>query len=101
MFLDGAKRNLKMENKIRPIRRFVLVLDDPPDHVECGVVVLHGISRRANLDYVVVRVGEDENVDFGQGDRVILSSPDVGRPVRIDGIYYRLVRVSDVIAVIS
>ena len=59
-----------MENKIRPIRRFVLVLDDPPDHVECGVVVLRGIGRRANLDYVVVRVGEDENVDFGQGDRV-------------------------------
>ena len=90
-----------MENKIRPIRRFVLVLDDPPDRVECGVVVLRGIGRRANLDYVVVRVGEDENVDFGQGDRVVLSDPDAGRPVKLDGICYRLVRVDDIVAVLS
>lgn len=89
-----------MDLPIRPIRRFVLLLDDPDETVVCGVVVKTGIWR-TNMDYYVVRVGTEEKVDFGQGDRVILSSPNVGRKVRLCGCPFRLVRVEDVIAVVQ
>ena len=90
-----------MEATIRPIRRFVLLLDDQPERIEGGVIVRQEIWRRTHLDYTVVRVGEKENVDFGQGDRVVLADPNVGRPDMIDGTVFRLVRVSDIIAVIT
>ena len=90
-----------MEATIRPIRRFVLLLDDQPERIEGGVIVRQEIWRRTHLDYTVVRVGEKENVDFGQGDRVVLADPNVGRPVMIDGTVFRLVRVSDIIAVMT
>ena len=91
----------EMETTIRPIRRFVLLLDDQPERTEGGVIVRQELLRRTNLDYTVVRVGEKENVGFGQGDRVVLADPNVGRPVRIDGTVFRLVRVSDIIAVVT
>ena len=90
-----------MEATIRPIRRFVLLLDDQPERIEGGVIVRQEIWRRTHLDYTVVRVGEKENVDFGQGDRVVLADPNVGRPVMTDGTVFRLVRVSDIIAVMT
>lgn len=89
-----------MKLPVRPIRRFVLLLDDPEETVVNGVVVKTGIWR-TNMDYFVVRVGTYEDVDFGSGDRVILSSPDTGRKIRLDGVPYRLVRTTDVIAVIG
>lgn len=89
-----------MNLPVRPIRRFVLLLDDPEETVVGGVVVKTGIWR-TNMDYFVVRVGTDEKADFGQGDRVVLSSPNAGRKLRLDGINYRLVRTSDIIAVIG
>ena len=90
-----------MEATIRPIRRFVLLLDDQPERIEGGVIVRQEIWRRTHLDYTVVRVGEKENVDFGQGDRVVLADPNVGRTVMIDGTVFRLVRVSYIIAVMT
>lgn len=90
-----------METTIRPIRRFVLLLDDQPERIEGGVIVRQEIWRRTHLDYTVVRVGEKENAGFGQGDRVVLADPNVGRPVMIDGTVFRLVRVSDIIAVMT
>lgn len=90
-----------MEATIRPIRRFVLLLDDQPERIEGGVIVRQEIWRRTHLDYTVVRVVEKENVDFGQGDRVVLADPNVGRPVMIDGTVFRPVRVSDIIAVMT
>ena len=90
-----------METTIRPIRRFVLLLDDQPERIEGGVIIRQEIWRRTHLDYTVVRVGEKENVDFGQGDRVVLADPNVGRPVMIDGTVFRFVRVSDIIAVMT
>lgn len=89
-----------MELPVRPIRRFVLILDDPDETVSDGVVVRRDIWG-THMDYFVVRVGTEEKADFGQGDRVVLSSPDVGRRVKIDGITYRLVRTSDIIAVVG
>lgn len=90
-----------MEYKfLRPIRRFVLLLDDLPERTEDGIVLVSGLGT-VNMDYVVVRVGEKENVDFGPGDRVILKDPNVGRKVRVDGTVYRLVRVEDIIAVMD
>lgn len=86
--------------RVRPIRRHVLLLDDQPESVDGGVVVRRELGN-AYLDYVVVAVGEDENVDFGPGDRVVVSDPNIGRKVRLDGIVYRVVRVSDVLAVVE
>lgn len=86
---------------IRPIRRFVLLLDDQGDEsVRGGVVVKNG-PWAVNMDYTVVRVGSEEKVDFGQGDRVVLAHPDRGRRVRLNGVQYRLVRVSDIIGVME
>lgn len=89
-----------MELPVRPIRRFVLILDDPDETIENGVVMKRDIWG-VHMDYFVVRVGTEERCDFGPGDRVILSSPDIGRKVKIDGIVYRVVRVSDILAVIE
>lgn len=87
---------------VRPIRRFVLLLDDQPGEFVTpeGLVVNRGFDN-VNLDYYVVSVGTNENCSFGSGDRVILGDPNAGRKVRLDGIVYRVVRVSDVIAVLE
>ena len=89
---------MESTNFIRPIQRFVLLLDEQPEVVEKGVVVRRerGVGRH---DFVVVRVGEKENVDFGQGDVAVLADPNVGRRLMLDGVVYRLVRTSDIIAV--
>lgn len=89
------------EKQVRPIRRFVLLLDDTDETVQDGVIVRRGISFGSNLDYTVLRVGTEEKCGFGQGDRVILCDPDAGRKLKLDGIPMRLVRVQDVIGVIE
>lgn len=85
---------------VRPIRRFVMLLDEQPEVVEGGVIVRRerGVGRH---DFPVVRVGELEDVDFGQGDIAVLEDPNAGRRVMLDGIVYRLVRVRDIIAVVE
>ena len=85
---------------MRPIRRFVLLLDDQDETAEGGVAVRESLRCR-HLDFYVVRVGEREKVDFGQGSRVVVRHPDVGRRVRLDGTYYRLVRADDVVGVVE
>ena len=89
-----------MELNVRPVRRFVILLDDPDETVVGGVVVKTD-GRSPNMDYYVVRVGSEEKAPFGQGDRVVLSDPWAGRKVRLDGIPLRVVRVQDVIGVIE
>jgi len=88
------------EKFVRPIRRFVLLLDDQPEQTEGGIIVNREYTS-SRMDRLVVRVGDKENVDFGQGDRVVLSDPNCGRRVMIDGTVYRLVRVADIIAVMD
>lgn len=88
-----------MSEFVRPIRRHVLLVDDQPGPLEeNGVLVKRLDWACAHLDYVVARVGAEEDVEFGQGDTVILGKADAGRRVMIDGVLYRLVRVSDIIA---
>ena len=86
--------------ELRPIKRHVLLLDDPDETIANGVVVRTSM-RRTNMDYMVLRVGTEEKCDFGQGDRVVLESPDAGRRLRIDGVPMRLVRVNEVIGVME
>lgn len=83
--------------RLRPIRRHVLLLDDQGMQVENGVTVLRKWGT-PYLDHLVVQTGTDEALDFGAGDRVVLSDPNAGRRVRLDGTVYRLVRVKDIIA---
>lgn len=86
--------------RLKPLSRFVLLVDDPVEAVENGVVVrLPESGWRTHMDYTVAAVGVRENPDFGVGDRVVLSSPNAGRALRLDRTLYRLVRVSDVIGV--
>ena len=83
----------------RPIRRFVLLLDDQPERDEGGVIVRS--SGYDHMDFVVVAVGERETVDFGVGDRVVLADRYAGRRVMLDGVLYRLVRTTDIVAAVE
>ena len=85
---------------VRPIKRFVLLLDDQPEYVEGGVVVRKEFGCD-HMDFLVVAVGGREEVDFGTGDRVVVRDPNVGRRVMLDGTVYRLVRVSDIVAALE
>ncbi len=85
---------------LRPIKRFVLLLDDQPEYVEGGIVVRKEFGCD-HMDFLIVAGGEREDVDFGVGDRVVVRDPNVGRRVMLDGTVYRLVRVSDIIAMIE
>lgn len=83
--------------RLRPIKRFVLLLDDQPEQTVGGVIVRRELGN-AYLDYLVVAVGANEDVPYGPGDRVVLSDPNAGRKVKLDGTVHRVVRVSDIIA---
>ena len=86
--------------ELRPIKRHVLLLDDP-DETNANGVVVRTSMHRTNMDYVVLRVGAEERCDFGQGDRVVLADPNAGRRLKIDGVPMRLARVNEVIGVIE
>ena len=87
-----------MKRFLRPIKRFVLLLDDQPEYTEGGIVVRKD-EGCYHMDFTIVSIGTNEHVDFGVGDVAILWSPNIGRRVMLGGIVYRLVRVSDIIAV--
>lgn len=82
---------------LRPIRRFILLVDDQPEQVEGGIVIVDRIGCTRH-DFYVAAIGTNENVEFDVGDRVIIEDPNAGRRVSVDGIFYRLVRVTDIIA---
>lgn len=86
--------------ELRPIKKHVLLLDDPDETIASGVVVRTSMHR-TNMDYTVLRVGAEERCDFGQGDRVVLADPNAGRRLKIDGVPLRLVRVNEVIGVVE
>ncbi len=86
--------------KIRPIRRFVLLVDEPDEAMVDGVVTRRGLWS-PYLDFYVAAVGTEERCDFGAGDRVILADPNAGRAVVFEGTRFRLVRVKDVIGVVE
>lgn len=89
--------------RLRPLKRFVLLVDDPPETVENGVVVrLPESGWRTHMDYPVASVDpEDSEGAFGVGDRVMIRHPNAGRMIRIDGTSYRLVPVEDILAVVE
>lgn len=77
---------------LRPIRRHIL-LSDPA----CGP-----LEPELHLDFHVVAIGFLEpNPGFGVGDRILLGDPNAGRKVKLDGCVYRVVRVTDILAVIE
>lgn len=87
---------------VRPIRRFVLLVDDQPGLTDVGGVLVDNTLGTDNLDYYVVAVGsEEQDPGFGPGDRVVLADPNAGRKVRIDEAVHRIVRVSDIIGVME
>lgn len=87
-----------MKEFLRPIKRFVLLLDDQPEYSDGGVIV-RKTEGCYHMDFPVVAIGTNEDADFGVGDTVILNSPVIGRRVMLGGTVYRLVRTSDVIGV--
>ena len=83
--------------RLRPIRGFALLVDDPAEQTESGVVVPTGsMVWRKNMDYTVAAVGHG-TTGFGVGDRVVLRDANAGKSLYLDGIAYRLVKVEDVI----
>ena len=87
----------------RPVRGFALLVDDPPETVDGGVVVRTPESGwKTHMDYAVASVDPvDSGGDYGAGDRVVIRHPNAGRAVRIDGEPYRLVPVEDILAVVE
>lgn len=83
---------------IRPVEPEIMLLDDQPIRREGGVVVEDRLDTCSHLDYMVVRVNGND-LGFGQGDTVVLSKPDAGRRIVLDGTVYRLVRPEDIVAV--
>lgn len=87
---------------VRPIRRFVLLVDDQTEWVDANGVLVASVLGTDNLDFYVAAVGTmEKDPGFGAGDRVVLADPNAGRKVRLDGVVYRVVRVSDIIAVME
>lgn len=85
-------------NTVRPIDGYAILLDDQPTEVTSGGVVV--FTRGAvNMDYLVVRVAS--GAGFGQGDRVVISDPNIGRKINVDGACCRLVRIDDIIGVVE
>lgn len=85
---------------LRPIRRFVLLVDEPKEIVKGGIIDISTGTDR--LDYFVAAVGtEERDPGFGPGDRVLIDDPNIGRKVTIDGVPYRVVRTTNIIAVLS
>lgn len=82
---------------VRPISRFVILVDDPDMTMENGIIVRTPM-RRVNLDFTVVR---GSSPDFGVGDRVIIDDSLAGRKVKIDGVCYRIVNKRHIIGVVS
>ena len=73
----------------------MLVDDQDRTTVHGAVVVTRDDRWPVNLDFIVAASG---SAVAGTGDRVVLSSPYAGRKVRLDGVAYRIVNESDVIA---
>lgn len=89
-----------MENSkfIRPVRAdHVILFDDPETREEGGVYVSEGPWRK-NLDYIVARGHGD---GFAPGSRVVLDSPLAGRKLKLNGVGYRIVPHSSIIAVLD
>ena len=86
--------------RARPIDGYVLLVDDPPEYLDGGVLVrVKSTGPDSHLDYVVAMCAE--NPDYGPGDRVVIRSPGAGRSVFLDGIAHRLVAEGDVLAVVG
>lgn len=88
-----------METKfLRPISDHVLLVDEQPEAVEGGVIVDRTVGC-GRMDFVVAKA--PGGAGFGQGDRVVVSDPNAGRRVKLDGCVYRIVPVSDIVAVME
>lgn len=86
--------------RLRPLSRFVLLVDDPDETLENGVMVrLPESGWRTHMDYAVAMVGAKEHADFGAGDRVVLRHPNAGRSLVWNGVPHRLVRMDDILGV--
>lgn len=93
-----------MRNKffLKPIKGTVIVHDDQPDTTVGGVHIGTPFGCR-HLDFTVVAVNPEDNLDFGVGSVVILDDPNVNGDLNhrrmIDGIVYRAVDIEHIIAV--
>ena len=84
---------------LTPVKGFALLLDDGPETVEAGRIVVRRAIGCGHMDFYVVRA--DGTCDFGTGDRVIIAHQDLGRRILVDGVHLRLVKNEDIIAVVE
>lgn len=82
---------------VKPIAGHVMLVDDQPVQTENGIIVSRSFGC-SHLDFIVAGVNDDDNFEFGQGDRVVISDPNVGKRVMIDGVTYRMVSADSIIA---
>lgn len=82
---------------IRPAQADQIILFDDPDVIdENGVLVKQGPWKK-NLDFVVARGSGD---GYSPGSRVIIDDPVAGRKLKLNGVNYRVIARSHVVAVV-
>lgn len=80
-----------------PLKGYVLLVDDPDEVSDGGVVHANLPGRGVNLDFYAATPGPG----FGAGDVVVISDPNAGRRIKVDGIPYRVVSEDEVVGVLE
>ena len=86
-----------MKAPVCPIKGYVLLVDDPDEVSDGGVVHESLPGRGVNMDFYAATPGPG----FGAGDLVLVSDPNAGRRIKVDGIPYRVVREDEIIGVLE
>lgn len=88
---------------LTPVRGTVIVYDDQPEATVGGIALPGTAFGCRHLDFPVVAVNPNDELDFGVGSVVILDDPNVAGDMNhrrmIDGVVYRAVPVEHIIGV--
>lgn len=89
---------------LRPVRGTVIVVDDQPGEAVGGVVPGSPFGCW-HLDFQVVAVNPEDDLDFGVGSVVVLDDPnrsgDANHRRMLDGVVYRSVPVEHIVGVVE
>lgn len=86
-----------MKAPVCPIKGYVLLVDDPDEVSDGGIIHENVPGRGVNMDFYAATPGPG----FGSGDLVLVSDPNAGRRIKVDGIPYRVVREDEVVGVLE
>lgn len=86
-----------MTAPVSPLKGYVLLADDGEETSDGGIVRANLPGKGVNMDFYAATPGPG----FGAGDLVLISDPNAGRRIKVDGIPYRIVREDEVVGVLE